>query len=69
AVIELLLGHRRKKIKTCLASADKSFEQIAQQPPIALLDSLEKLGIDPHARGESLTPHQFVALANVLVTT
>lgn len=67
AVIDLLLGHRRKKIRTCLAAADKAFEQIATtKSSAALLQALEFFGINPDARAETLAPRQFVALANTL---
>jgi 16S rRNA (adenine1518-N6/adenine1519-N6)-dimethyltransferase len=55
AVIDLLLGRRRKKISTCLAKSELGDE---------LLGVIERLGIDPDARGETLSPLQFVALAN-----
>ncbi len=56
-VIELLLGHRRKKIRTCLAN---STEDIDFTP------LLEKVEINPDSRGETLEPIQFVNLANLL---
>lgn len=56
-VIDLLLGHRRKKIGTCLN---------AKAPNLDLSPLLGKLNIDPNHRGETLTPQQFVALANLL---
>ena len=54
----MLLGHRRKKIRTCLAHGDAAVDYA----PL-----LEKLDIDPDQRGETLGPEQFVRLANVLV--
>ena len=56
-VIDLLLGHRRKKIGTCLN---------AKAPNLDFNPLLGKLNIDPNHRGETLTPQQFVALANLL---
>ena len=56
-VIDLLLGHRRKKIGTCLS---------AKAPDLDFTPLLAKLNIDPNQRGETLTPQQFVALANML---
>ena len=55
--IDLLLGHRRKKIRTCLAHGDGATDYA----PL-----LEKVGIDPDQRGETLGPEQFVRLANLL---
>jgi 16S rRNA (adenine1518-N6/adenine1519-N6)-dimethyltransferase len=49
---ELLIGHRRKKIKTCLAGNPQ------------LLDLLAVADIDPDARGETLDVQRFVKLAN-----
>jgi len=53
-VVELLLGHRRKKISSCIARHPKAkaIEQV-----------LDELGIDPQDRGEKLSPQQFVELA------
>lgn len=69
AVIDLLLGHRRKKIRTCLISAEATFGQLlANIHPTAMSGMLEELQIDPHARGESLSPRQFVQLANALAS-
>lgn len=55
--IDLLMGHRRKKISTCLkkAGTDCSFQEI-----------LADLEIDPNLRGEALSPQQYVQLANAL---
>jgi len=56
-VIGLLLGHRRKTIKSCLTNdVDKDKH----------LTLIQKLGIDPDARGETLLPQQFVQLSNCL---
>ena len=54
-VVELLLGHRRKKISRCIARDPKAkaIEQI-----------LNELKIDPQDRGEKLSPQQFLELAN-----
>jgi len=53
-VVDLLLGHRRKKISSCIAKHNhaKSIEQV-----------LDELGINPQDRGERLTPQQFAELA------
>jgi len=50
---ELLIGHRRKKIKTCLA----------EHPEILAL--LAAADIDPDARGETLPVQKFITLANL----
>jgi len=50
---ELLIGHRRKKIKTCLA----------EHPEILAL--LAAADVDPDARGETLPVQKFVTLANL----
>ncbi len=52
-VAELLLGKRRKKIKTCLADEPQL---------LALLAAAE---IDPDARGETIDVQRFVTLANL----
>jgi 16S rRNA (adenine1518-N6/adenine1519-N6)-dimethyltransferase len=56
-VIDLLLGHRRKQIRSCLAkgSLKKDFVPI-----------LAELDIDGEARGETVAPEKFVELANRL---
>ena len=53
-MVDLLLGHRRKKISSCIASDPnaKAIEQV-----------LNDLDIDPQDRGERLSPQQFVELA------
>ncbi len=56
-VIDALLRHRRKKISSCLNHSET-------KPDI--MQSLHKTGIDINARGETLTPEQFVAIANRL---
>ena len=58
--IDALLGHRRKKISYGLA-------QLTSVAPAELAPVLASLGIDLDARGETLSPGQFVALANHLV--
>jgi 16S rRNA (adenine1518-N6/adenine1519-N6)-dimethyltransferase len=55
--IDLLMGHRRKKIRTCLKQASLNFNS---------QELLSNLNIDPDLRGESLTPDQYVQLANAL---
>ena len=55
--VELLLGHRRKTIRNCLALADAQ----ADYEPLLL-----RLGISSDDRGETLGPDKFVALANLL---
>ena len=50
---ELMLGNRRKKIKTCLADEPQ------------LLALLETAEIDPDARGETIDVQRFVELANL----
>lgn len=55
--IDLLLGHRRKKIKTCLERGLSGSDYTS---------ILEQLDIDPHIRGELLWPEQYVELANAL---
>lgn len=57
-MIDLLLGHRRKKIRNCLA-------KVAVADDAVLI--LEKLGINADARGETLTPELFVELAHSLL--
>jgi 16S rRNA (adenine1518-N6/adenine1519-N6)-dimethyltransferase len=57
-VVDALLGHRRKKIRTCLAR---------RVPPDRVDQLLDESGINPDARGETLLPEKFVALANGLV--
>jgi 16S rRNA (adenine1518-N6/adenine1519-N6)-dimethyltransferase len=56
-VVEALLGHRRKKIRTCLAR---------RIPPDRIDQLLTNSDIDPDARGETLPPEKFVALSNCL---
>ncbi len=53
--VDLLLRHRRKKIRTCLAG---------EVDNAAVL--LEQAKIDPDARGETLGVWQFVALAQLI---
>jgi len=55
-VVEMLLQHRRKTIQSCLHLA-------AAGPEAGAL--LQRAGIDGAARGETLAPEQFVALANL----
>ncbi len=57
AVVDLLLGRRRKTIRACLAQR-KGLSDTA--------GLLEELGIDPLARGETLRPEQFLQLAQAL---
>ena len=53
-VVELLLGHRRKKISSC----------IARTPDAKVIEqAMDELGIDPQDRGERLSPQQYVELA------
>ena len=54
-MVDLLLRHRRKKIGNCLTK-EAGFDEIGSL--------LEPLGIDAEARGETLGPEAFVALAN-----
>ncbi|MBN1766428.1 MAG: ribosomal RNA small subunit methyltransferase A [Sedimentisphaerales bacterium] len=54
--IDLLLGHRRKKISSCLKHAMPQFD---------FTPLLQKAGVDPNARGETLSPQQFIQLANL----
>ena len=67
--ITLLLGHRRKKIRNCLTQ-----DMIMKSPkrqrlnisPDNVITQLAPLGIDSDARGETLSPSAFVALANLI---
>jgi len=55
-LITILLGHRRKTIQSSLAQSHLKTE---------LTPLLHQLDIDPFARGETLTPGQFVQLSNL----
>ncbi len=55
-LVQRLLGNRRKKISTLLKDA----------APPAWPDILLRLNIDPNARGETLSPEQFVELSQAL---
>ncbi|MBN2089251.1 hypothetical protein JW964_06545, partial [candidate division KSB1 bacterium] len=55
-LVQLLLGNRRKKISTLLKTTSNP----------DWLEIIERLGIDPNARGEILTPEQFINLSNSL---
>ena len=57
--IDILLGHRRKKIGRALALA--GMDERA-------LESVRSLGIDLNQRGESLSPAMFVDLSNALIS-
>lgn len=54
-VIDLLLRHRRKKIRSCLQNS---------LPGPDLDTKLQSADIDPDARGETIPPEGFVRLAN-----
>jgi len=54
-VVELVLGHRRKKISSCLAGLDCDIAEV-----------FKKVGVDSQLRGEALTVEQYVALGNEL---
>ena len=54
-MVDLLLRHRRKKIGNCLTK-EAGFDEIGWL--------LAPLGIDAEARGETLAPEEFAALAN-----
>ena len=54
--VDLLLRHRRKKIKTCLAG-HRGGEKLAEV--------LDTLAIDPNGRGETLSVQQYVQLSNL----
>ena len=58
-VVDLLLGHRRKKIRNCISDGLKNTDQ----NPIPQL--LLEADIDPDARGETVSPKKFVQLANL----
>lgn len=53
----LAFGQRRKMLRRSLASLTPNIQEI-----------LIKSDIDPSARGETLTPHQFVTLANIYLS-
>ena len=57
--VDLLLGHRRKKIRNCISDGFKSTDQ--NPLPQLLLEA----DIDPDARGETVSPEKFVQLANL----
>ena len=56
AVVDMLLGNRRKTIRNCLERAEGAGISV---------DDLERLGIDPEERGERLGPEAYVQLAKV----
>lgn len=58
-VIDVLLSHRRKKIRNCLT--DKS---VNRQLDLTL-EILQQADIDPDARGDTLPPQKFIQLANL----
>ncbi|MBI9016574.1 MAG: ribosomal RNA small subunit methyltransferase A [Phycisphaerae bacterium] len=53
--IDIALGHRRKTINSCLKP---------QENKTLMVEKLNELGIDTKRRGETLSPEEFVALAN-----
>lgn len=55
-MIDLLLGHRRKTINSCLAQANLNFDYHRL---------LVQANINDKARGETLPPQKFVELANL----
>lgn len=58
-VVRRAFAQRRKQIKNAL-TADRRF------PAERIANALERQGIDPQERGETLTIHQFAALSNTL---
>jgi 16S rRNA (adenine1518-N6/adenine1519-N6)-dimethyltransferase len=58
-VVRAAFGNRRKTLVNALGAAKLA-------PPERLRGALEALGIDPRARGETLTPPQFLALTRAL---
>ncbi len=57
--VDLLLGHRRKKIRNCISDGLKNTDQGL------VLRLLREADIDPDARGETVSPEKFVQLANL----
>lgn len=57
-VVDVLLGHRRKKISSCLKEAGLG----------ACLESLAAAGLDLDARGETLAPEQMIQFAKLIGT-
>lgn len=54
-VVALAFGQRRKTLRNALA-------------PVADVTAMQKVGVDPQARGETLSIEQFVALSNALAS-
>ena len=59
-IINLFMGHRRKMLKACSKFASGNLEKVRQWAQI-----FEEAVVDPHKRGEELTPKQYINIANL----
>ena len=59
-VVNLFMNHRRKMLKACVKFAESRLEKVHNWA-----DIFSGAFIDPHLRGEQLTPEDYISIANL----